>query len=110
MNVPLPSYEDDRPLTYPVTSNIAQTAIGKTANQSQVGGNHYERLDPQPWDVYANWFGKDGFRGYVLGTIVKYIARYRNKNGIEDLEKAKHFLNKLIEFETKETSKCQQTF
>jgi hypothetical protein len=104
MNVPLPSYKDDRPLLdYP-----AKTTTVSTASQTQVGGNHYEILDPQPWDVYANWFGKDGFRGYVLGTIIKYIARYRNKNGVEDLEKAKHFLNKLIEFETKET-KCQQT-
>jgi len=39
--------------------------------------------------------------GYLEGNIVKYITRYRKKNGMEDLEKAKHYLDKLIEVYSK---------
>ena len=39
----------------------------------------------------------DGFQYYLQGNIIKYLWRYRYKNGIEDLEKAQWYLNKLIE-------------
>ena len=39
----------------------------------------------------------DSFEGYLLGNIIKYLARYKYKNGIEDLKKARWYLNKLIE-------------
>lgn len=39
--------------------------------------------------------------GYVEGAIIKYVARWRFKNGIEDLEKARHYLDVLIEDELK---------
>lgn len=53
----------------------------------QVGGNHYICKDYQCWDaiIYADM-------GYLLGNAVKYISRY---GGLEDLEKAKHYLEKL---------------
>lgn len=41
-------------------------------------------------------------RGYFVGCITKYVERYHLKNGIQDLEKAKHYLEKLIELETAE--------
>lgn len=63
-------------------------------NTVQVGGAHYRNLIPQPWDVIAAWN-----LGYFDGNVVKYVARFRNKDGIEDLEKAKHYLDKLIEEE-----------
>ena len=40
----------------------------------------------------------DGFDYYLQGNIVKYIWRYRYKNGVEDLKKAQWYLNKLIEY------------
>jgi hypothetical protein len=62
-----------------------------TANDNQVGGNHYA-LPIQPWDyTIANNLD------YFQGTIVKYITRWRSKNGAEDLRKAAHFLEKYIE-------------
>ena len=62
-----------------------------TANDNQVGGTHYS-LPIQPWDyTIANNLD------YFQGTIVKYITRWRSKNGAEDLEKARHFLEKYIE-------------
>ena len=44
----------------------------------------------------------DGFEYYLQGNIIKYLWRYRYKNGIEDLKKAQWYLNKLIETTEKE--------
>ena len=61
------------------------------ANNRQVSGNHYQ-TEMQPWDfIVANKLG------YLEGNIVKYVSRYKRKNGVEDLQKAKHYLDKLIE-------------
>lgn len=65
------------------------------ANEKQVGGTHYKKYkELQPWDVVTAWN-----LGYLDGTALKYIARWRDKNGIEDLKKAIHFLEKLVEVE-----------
>lgn len=62
------------------------------ANDRQVGGDHYKSR-VQHWDfAFANCG-----RGYFKGQITKYVARWRKKNGVDDLEKALHFLEKLIE-------------
>jgi hypothetical protein len=62
------------------------------ASLLQVGGTHYSKHKIQPWDyVAANDLG------YFEGSIVKYITRWRDKGGVEDLKKARHFLDKLIE-------------
>lgn len=66
-----------------------------SANNKQIAGNHYKQFKgSEPWDVISAWN-----LGYLDGTAVKYIARWRHKNGIEDLRKAIHFLEKLIEVE-----------
>lgn len=65
---------------------------------SQVGGKHYLQQHIQPWEAMESWFTAAEFEGYLRGNVVKYLARYRDKNGIEDLEKAKHYIEKLIEF------------
>ena len=64
------------------------------ANSRQIGGNHYKRHKVQVWDAILTW----GL-GFLDGNVVKYVVRYRDKGGIEDLEKAKHYLEKLIETE-----------
>ena len=65
----------------------------------QVGGDHYTSKKIQPWDAMEAWMSREAFAGYLVGNIVKYIARYRDKNGVEDLKKARHYLDKLIEIE-----------
>jgi hypothetical protein len=61
------------------------------ANETQIGGTHY-RTPIQHWDyVIANGLG------YFEGQITKYVTRWRKKNGLQDLYKARHFLDKLIE-------------
>ena len=63
-----------------------------TANDEQVGGRHYIEKTIQPWDyIIANKMG------YLEGNIIKYVSRYKDKNGLEDLIKAAHYLDKLIE-------------
>ena len=63
-------------------------------NDVQVAGGHYKQFTYETWDVIHDW----GL-GYFDGNAVKYLSRWRHKNGIEDLRKAKHYIEKLIEIE-----------
>ena len=62
-----------------------------SANTRQVGGEHY-KTDYQHWD-FAEHVGL----GYLEGCATKYVSRWRKKNGMEDLKKAEHYLDKLLE-------------
>ena len=67
------------------------------ANEQQVGGAHYAIKAIQPWDfIIANNIG------YLEGNVIKYISRWKDKGGVEDLKKAQHYLQKLIETHDKE--------
>lgn len=66
----------------------------RKANDTQVGGQHYKAKTIQPWDFIA----ANGL-GYFEGNIVKYVSRWRDKGGLDDLRKARHYLDKLIELE-----------
>ena len=58
----------------------------------QVGGNHYKQFKIQPIEfILANNLG------YIEGNIVKYICRYKFKNGVEDLKKIKHYVDLLLQ-------------
>jgi len=62
-----------------------------TPNTKQVGGDHYRDNTIQVWDAIHDW----GL-GYFSGNVIKYVARHQKKNGVEDLKKARHYLDKLI--------------
>lgn len=65
-----------------------------TALNIQVGGNHYKDFAIQPIEfIHKNNLS------YIQGNVIKYVCRYRDKNGIEDLKKARHYIDMLIEFE-----------
>ena len=65
-----------------------------SANKLQVGGTHYKSKGIQPWDyIAANELG------YFEGNVVKYVSRWRDKGGVDDLRKAAHYLQKLIELQ-----------
>lgn len=68
-----------------------------SANTKQVDGDHYKNKTIQPWDYISS-----NNMGFLEGCIIKYVSRYQEKNGVRDLEKAKHFLEKLIEVRTVE--------
>ena len=64
------------------------------AADTQIGGDHYTKLAIQPMR-YSMENGPDALQH----TVIKYVTRFRDKGGIEDLEKAKHCIDMLIEFE-----------
>lgn len=73
------------------------------ANERQVGGEHY-KTNPgivEHWDIVAQ-HGLD----YFQGQITKYVMRWRFKGGVQDLEKARHFLDKYIELQKPQEDMC----
>jgi hypothetical protein len=68
-----------------------------SANDMQVGGEHYQSKSIQPWDAMQAWMTDEQFKGFLWGNVIKYIARWQDKGGIEDLRKARHYMDKLIE-------------
>jgi len=66
------------------------------ANDVQVGGNHYTSKSVQPWEAMESWMSEEAFKGYIWGNVIKYMARWEDKGGVEDLKKAHHYLDKLI--------------
>ncbi len=67
-----------------------------SAFDSQVGGSHYKNLAIQPLEfIVANELD------FPTGNVVKYVVRYKLKGGLEDLKKARHYLDLLIELEEK---------
>lgn len=66
-----------------------------SALNTQVGGSHYKNMTVQPVE-----FIEKNNLGFCVGNIIKYVCRYKDKNGIEDLKKARHYIDLLIEIET----------
>ena len=57
---------------------------------------HYAGNGMQVIDAIKAFFGEREYVGFLWGNVVKYVLRYRKKGGVEDLEKARWYLNKLI--------------
>lgn len=73
------------------------------ALDTQEGGSHYKNLAIQPVEyIHANNLG------YCEANVVKYITRWRTKNGIEDLRKAKHYIDLLIQLEELENARVSR--
>lgn len=66
-------------------------AVKTGAVFKQVGGTHYQKKI-QPWDIIHEWD-----LDYWRGNVIKYVLRCKEKNGIEDLKKAIHYLEYAIE-------------
>jgi hypothetical protein len=75
-----------------VATEEEEEAFQALANAQQVGGSHYKSKAIQPWDYIAS-----NHLGYLEGNVVKYVSRWKDKGGLEDLKKAQHYLTKLIE-------------
>ena len=68
-----------------------------TPLEKQIDGDHYKFQPIQPVEYnHVNGLG------FCEGSVVKYVSRWRRKGGIKDLQKAKHFLELLIELERKQ--------
>ena len=72
-----------------------KTNLKKLATRNkQVGGNHYKDCKIQPIEyIYANNLT------YAEGNVIKYVTRSRRKGGRKDLEKAKHYIEMILEME-----------
>lgn len=71
-----------------------QVTADTGALDMQVGGDHYKKLKIQPIEfIHANNIP------FIEGNIIKYIVRWRDKNGLKDLEKVKHYVDLLIDLE-----------
>ena len=75
-------------------SNTVPSTVN--ALDRQEGGDHYKKLKIQPIEyIHANGIP------FAEGSVIKYVSRWRDKGGVQDLQKAKHFLELLIALETK---------
>ena len=66
----------------------------KNPLKEQVGGDHYSKLAIQP----VEYINKNNL-SYLQGNVIKYVTRYKDKNGLQDLQKARHYIEMLIELE-----------
>lgn len=69
-------------------------AVKRDALDVQIGGSHYKDMKIQPIE-----FCFKNNLNVCQGKVIKYVTRYKNKNGLEDLKKAKHMIDLLIELE-----------
>tara|TARA_R110002020_G_scaffold470276_1_gene695992 strand:+ start:412 stop:696 length:285 start_codon:yes stop_codon:yes gene_type:complete len=79
--------------------NIGDTTLSDNVNSP----DHYNFAGIECIDAIRAATGQDGFCYYLQGNIMKYLWRYRYKNGIEDLMKAQWYLNQLIEEENSDS-------
>lgn len=87
----IPDYEEIIPEWKPVTVNRYSE---EKASDKQVGGTHYKKFVIQP----AEFCHKNKIP-YLEATVIKYLCRWRDKGGVQDLNKAIHFIEILKEFE-----------
>ena len=67
-----------------------------SAADEQIGGDHYKDMVIQPFEFIE----RNGL-GYGVGNVIKYLCLYKKKGGIEDLQKARHYIDLLIDGESK---------
>jgi hypothetical protein len=78
---------------------VTDCDITRGALATQVGGGHYKDMAIQPVEfIHKNDIG------FIEGCAIKYLCRWRSKNGVEDLMKARHFIDMLIEMEKGDVS------
>jgi hypothetical protein len=78
------------------TGYVPKAYTPASALGTQVAGGHYKDLKIQPVEyIHANGIG------FFEGNVIKYVTRWRDKGGVKDLEKARHYIDLLIELEAK---------
>lgn len=93
------SYEDFI-IYHPMTQEI-RSKLSRATNDEQKDNvnhpNHYNSYSREVIDTLQGSMTPDEFKGYLKGNIMKYVTRYQFKNGVEDLKKAKWYIEKLTE-------------
>lgn len=94
-------YDDGLKVDEKVMAQAEEEYVAKRDKASaslavQEGGEHYKKLKLQPVEyIHANGIP------FIEGCVIKYVTRWRDKGGVEDLRKARHFIDMLIELEIK---------
>lgn len=91
-------FRDEEPVYFTADVNGRRHAFKITGDtspfQTQIGGAHYKDMPIQPFE-----FSMRNHLDPMQHSVIKYVTRFRNKGGREDLEKAKHVIDLLISFE-----------
>lgn len=83
-----------------MTSGIKDGVNGTTADDLQVGGQHYKDMGIQPWAVMEAVLTHEEFVGFLKGNVIKYAMRQGKKDS-DDANKARHYALKLAEITNK---------
>ena len=79
-------------------SDLVKPFVPSTkADGLQIGGDHYKNMGVQPWAAMESWMTPEQFAGFLRGNAIKYLARCDVKGGIDDIKKARHYIDKLVE-------------
>ena len=73
--------------------------VNQSADDYQVNGDHYTSMEIQPWEVMEAVLTPQEFIGFLKGNVIKYSMRAGRKEGTDDTAKAKHYAQKLAEFQ-----------
>ena len=80
-----------------ITDAVTQFKPSNKADDLQIGGDHYKNMGVQPWKAMESWMTPEQFAGFLRGNAIKYLARCDAKGGIDDIKKARHYIDKLVE-------------
>ena len=81
-----------------ISTSIKDGFNGTTADDLQVGGQHYKDMGIQPWAVMEAVLTHDEFVGFLKGNVIKYAMRQGKKDS-DDANKARHYAVKLAEIQ-----------
>jgi len=73
--------------------------VSQSADDYQVNGDHYTSMDIKPWEVMEAVLTPQEFIGFLKGNVIKYSMRAGRKEDTDDVAKAKHYAQKLAEFQ-----------
>ena len=88
------SYELDK--KYANDSKIENAKTTKTKSDPVNSPTHYQTGLIETIDSIKNILGHEKFQAYCIGNVIKYLSRYREKNGLEDLKKAETYISFII--------------
>ena len=76
---------------------MIETQNSSLANATQVGGDHYKKMDVEPWDVIDTWPLEQRI-GHYRACALKYLMRMGSKDeSVQELGKCRHYVEKLLE-------------
>lgn len=82
-------------------AKIEQRAVERLSGNDPVNPKHYTGNGIECIEYIKERLSKEAFLGFLNGNLIKYTHRWRDKNGVEDLRKARWYMDKLLEEECK---------